>query len=254
MKTKDFRAQIKTEGDGLKEGQFRALVSVFGNEDSVGDVVMPGAFTKSLAEWAESGDAIPVIWAHRWDDPFAHIGKVLEAKETDRGLEVLGELNIEGNATAKQVHSLLKHRNVRQFSFAYDVEDGGWGTKDGREVFELRQLKVHEVGPCLLGANQATELLAAKAASLADGVKAGRVLSQKNYDTLVTARDALNAVIEAAEPEKTSEPVGSEKKTDEKSDDALTLPADDEPTGAKSDVDARSAHRRALAVAIIHNL
>lgn len=233
MNIKDFRAQVKAAGDDLGEGEFEAIVSVFGNEDSVGDVVMPGAFSKSLAEWTAKGDPIPVVWSHDWGNPFSHVGHVTEAKETERGLWVKGVMDLD-NPTAAQVHRLMKGRRVTQFSFAYDVEDGGWGERDGREVYEIRQAKVYEVGPTLVGANQATELLAAKAAVLADGAKAGRVLSQKNYDQLVQARDAINAVIDAAEPAKTSDAPASGD-SEQKTGQVPGSPADDEPTGAKSD-------------------
>lgn len=162
-----FAAEVKAVGSegsgGLPEGQFEALVSVFGNVDSSGDVVLPGAFTATLAEWAASGDSIPVVWSHRWDDPFAHIGEVVEATETERGLLVKGQLDVE-NPTGLQVAKLLKARRVKQFSFAYDVLEGGFAERDGQEVYELRQLKLHEVGPCLLGVNQETQLIAAKSA------------------------------------------------------------------------------------------
>src|SRR3954452_22350002 len=77
-RTRDFTAKVKAAGvaDGLAEGQFVAIVSVFGNEDSMGDIVRPGAFTSTLQDWADSGDPIPVIWSHDWDAPFAHIGTV----------------------------------------------------------------------------------------------------------------------------------------------------------------------------------
>lgn len=50
MKTKMFDAKVKAVGPdgGLEEGQFEAIVSVFGNEDSFGDVVLPGAFKNDL--------------------------------------------------------------------------------------------------------------------------------------------------------------------------------------------------------------
>ncbi|MEV7364254.1 HK97 family phage prohead protease [Streptomyces sp. NPDC091299] len=203
MQTKDAPARVKAagEGDGLGAGEFTALVSVFGNEDSVGDVVMPGAFADDLARWKESGDPIPVIWSHDWGDPFSHIGSVTEAKETPAGLLVTGQLDLE-NPKAEQVFRLLKGRRVTQFSFAYDILDGGWGERDGGEVYELRKLKVHEVGPCLVGANQETELLAAKAASVASGAKAGRVLSQKNFEALTAAYTAIGEVLDSATPEK----------------------------------------------------
>jgi HK97 family phage prohead protease len=205
--TKDAPARVKAAGesDGLGAGEFTALVSVFGNEDSVGDVVMPGAFADDLARWKDSGDPIPVIWSHDWGDPFSHIGHVTEARESAGGLLVTGQLDLE-NPKAQQVFRLLKGRRVTQFSFAYDIEDGGWGERDGRDVYELRKLKVHEVGPTLVGANQETELLAAKAASVASGAKAGRVLSQKNFEALTAAYEAIGEVLTSAQPEKAAAP------------------------------------------------
>lgn len=259
MHTKNFDAKVKAAGPdgGLKEGQVRAVVSVFGNEDSVGDVVMPGAFKEDLERWQESGDKIPFIWSHDWADPFSHLGEVIEAKETEVGLEVLAEIHdLESNPKAAQVYRLLKGRRVTQFSFAYDIQDAGWGEKDGREVLELRKLRILEAGPCLVGANQETELLAVKAREMADRVKAGRVLSQKNYDRLTQARDAISAVIDEAVPdeEKTSSPPGGDK-TDEPSQVLSGPAADEEPNEAKSVAqDAGGAPRRALAVALITNL
>ncbi|MER8266526.1 HK97 family phage prohead protease [Streptomyces griseus] len=210
MRTKDFTARVKAAGtaDGLAEGQFVALVSVFGNEDSVGDVVKPGAFTETLAEWGAKGDPIPVIWAHKWGDPFAHVGRVIKAVETLGGLEVTGQIDDltgdDENPTAKQVYRLLKGRRVTQFSFAYDELKSAWVKDDNHRwggYWELQQLRLHEVGPCLVGANQETELLAAKAEGLARGAKAGRVLSQANYDSLTKAHEAIGEVLAAATPE-----------------------------------------------------
>ncbi|MBP5922174.1 HK97 family phage prohead protease [Streptomyces sp. LBUM 1483] len=215
MRTKEFAAKVKAVGvaDGLQDGQFLAVVSVFGTEDSIGDVVRPGAFTQTLAEWAAKGDQVPVIWSHQWADPFAHIGRVLKATETLQGLEVLGQIDDltgdDENPTAKQVYRLLKGRRVTQFSFAYDIGEGGWISDDEHPwggYYELRRLDLHEVGPCLLGVNRETELLAAKAQSLAAGAKAGRVLSQKNFESLTSAYNAIGEVLAAAEPEKAQHP------------------------------------------------
>jgi HK97 family phage prohead protease len=211
VRTMEVTAKVKAAGtaDGLAEGQFTALVSVFNNEDSYGDVVRPGAFTQTLSEWSAKGDDIPVIWAHQWSDPFSHIGRVVKAVETLQGLEVTGQIeDLEDNKTAAQVYRLLKGRRVTQFSFAYDVGEGGWITDDEHPwggYYELRRLDLHEVGPCLLGVNRETELLAAKAARLATGAKAGRVLSQTNYDRLTAAYTSIGEVLAAAQPEKARE-------------------------------------------------
>lgn len=208
MRTKDFTARVKAAGvaDGLAEGQFVALVSVFGNQDSVGDVVRPGAFTETLRDWQAKGDPIPVIWAHNWGDPFSHIGTVVKAVETLEGLEVTGQIDdLDTNPTSAQVYRLLKGRRVTQFSFAYDIDEGAWVESKDHDYggyYELRKLKLHEVGPCLIGANQETELLAAKAAGVAAGAKAGRVLSQRNFESLTAAYEAIGEVLSAAQPEK----------------------------------------------------
>jgi len=158
MKTKTYQAQVKATDDG-EAGTFEALVSVFGNVDHANDRVMPGAFAKSLERWTESGDPIPVVFSHRWDDLDAHIGKVLSAEETDEGLLVTAQLDVADDPAAAKVHRLLKDRRIREFSFAYDVVDEK-KAKDGTN--ELIELDVIEVGPTLKGMNPDTVLVGAK--------------------------------------------------------------------------------------------
>ena len=170
LKTRDVLVKAVAGADGstydgvdLAEGEFIALVSAFGNVDSYGDVVMPGAFADTIAAHEASGDPIPVVWAHQWADPFSHIGHVLKAWETEDGLLVHAALDLEDNPTARQVHRLLRSKRIRQFSFAFDVQEAGWGIRknaDGQDVdvYELRRLDLNEVGPCLLGVNRETEL------------------------------------------------------------------------------------------------
>lgn len=204
MLVKSRPINIKAAGteDGLVEGQFRAVVSVFGNKDSYGDKVMPGAFADTLQEWRAKGDPIPVFWSHQMSDPEMCIGYVdpKDAVETDIGLEVLGQIDIGDDASpkAKQSYRLLKERRVTQFSFAYDIEEAAWVETDDEWWYELRKLKLHELGPTPIGANQETELLAVKSAAehatkfvKHDLVKAGRVLSAKNETTLREAQASL---------------------------------------------------------------
>lgn len=230
MLVKEASAHVKAAGetDGLEAGQVKALVSVFDVVDSYGDVIRKGAFAKSLADWEQSGNVLPFIWAHDWGDPYSHIGVVEKAEETDEGLVVQAKLDLD-NPKAEQVYRLMKGRRVTQFSFAYDVVDGSEQKSDGRDVYELRELKLHEVGPCLIGVNQSTDLLSVKARELEAGLKAGRVLSQKNFENLVTARDALDQVIKAASPEEEEEKAAAVE-----ADSHIEVHADDETAGKSS--------------------
>lgn len=246
---KTCHAQIKAAGteDGLAEGQFRALVSVFGNKDNQGDVVMPGAFKDSLADWSDSGDPIPMYWSHQMNDPDYNIGWVQEAKESEAGLEILGQLDLEDGTSskAKQVYRLLKGRRVTQFSFAYDVLDGAQSEKDGDSFYELRKLKLYEVGPTPIGANPATELLGVKHADLA-----------KSEDELTTALEAIAggvAVIKnvLAHVAVSSDDEGKANTAQEKASD--TGPATDKelpPEGATSKEPSRATPVSVLAAQI----
>lgn len=207
MLTKSAPARVKALTAGDPDGTFEAVVSVFGNIDRMGDVVLPGAFTDTLAEWKASGDPIPVLWSHNSRDPDYHIGTVIEAAETSEGLQIKGQLDLEGPGKARQVYRLLKGRRVTQFSFAYDVLDGAPAKIDGQDVFELRKLKLYEVGPTLVGVNPETRLIGAKSDDdlLADRIgsmhsllaelKAGRTLSAANEGRIRTAVSELNVVL-----------------------------------------------------------
>lgn len=164
MHVKSCPVEIKAAGDheGTEEGVFEALVAAY-NVDSCGDQIVPGAFADSLKTWSGSGAPIPVYWSHRMDDPDYNIGHVIEARETDDGLWVKAQIDLEG-PKAKQVYRLLKGRRVRMFSFSYDIEDSFKSKSDtGDDINELRRLKLYEVGPTAIGMNQSTDLLAVKA-------------------------------------------------------------------------------------------
>lgn len=162
--------------DGGKAGEFTALVSVFGNVDLVGDRVLPGAFAKSLDRWKASGDPVPIIFSHQWDNLDAHVGFVdpADIEETEDGLLVRrGQMDLD-QPFAKRLFDLLDQRRIREFSFAYDVVEEHAG-EDGAN--ELGEVDLIEVGPTLKGANPATELVGVKAlvATLSDGLKADLV-------------------------------------------------------------------------------
>jgi HK97 family phage prohead protease len=145
-------------------GAFEALASAFGNIDRQNERVRAGAFTETLREWRASGREIPVVVSHKWDDPFAVIGSANpdHVHETTRGLLVRGSLDLEDNATARQVHKLMRRGNLTAWSFGFTVPPGGSSRKDG--VTEINRVDLHEVGPCLVGANADAQLVAVKSA------------------------------------------------------------------------------------------
>lgn len=155
MEKKTYKADVKaTDTDGT----FKALVSVFNNIDTVGDRVMPGAFARSLKERGLP----PVIFSHQWHDLRAWIGQTTKAEETSRGLEVEGYLFLDTNDGAKIVHEAMKSGALKEFSFAFDIAEEKSVKEEDEEIRELHDLDLYEVGPTLVGANPATELISVR--------------------------------------------------------------------------------------------
>lgn len=149
------------------KGAFEALVAVFGNVDTYGDRIIKGAFERTLEE-----DGLPpIVWSHDWRTP--PVGATLKATETDDGLVIAGQLFVDRVPLADHVYAAMSTKGgdgkppLRQFSFGYDVR--GYSVHESEdpnawngEVRDLTDLKLLEVGPCLIGVNPSTELLAIK--------------------------------------------------------------------------------------------
>lgn len=206
VKMKDTRIRVKAgPEDGLKDGQFEAYASVFGNKDSYGDVVVPGAFTDTLSGWKDSGNLLPLLFGHNMSDPDYNIGHVEDAKEDDHGLLTLNQLDLE-SPKAAQVYRLIKGRRINQMSFAYDVLEGGWakrqkdpdagdGPDNEEEYFELRKLKLYEVSVVPIGANQETEITAVKAAALAEQQLREGTLSPAAFESLLKTYHSIGDLL-----------------------------------------------------------
>lgn len=147
--------EFKALDDG--KGEFEAIVAVFGNVDLAGDRIVKGAFADSLKAWEAKGRPIPVVFSHDWQNLDAHIGQVTDAKETDQGLYVKAQLDMQDPAAAK-VFRLMKAGTLAEFSFAYDVVE----EKLQNGANELLKLDVIEVGPTLKGMNPETQLVSVK--------------------------------------------------------------------------------------------
>lgn len=156
MDRKTFPARMKAQEGSEGTGTFEALVSVFGNVDSMGDVVMPGAFERTL----EERGLPPVFYSHQWG--VGPIGHTTAAKETDDGLVVTAELYVE-DPSVSRIYRNMKAGALKEFSFAYEVVDSTVEERDGDEVRLLTDVELYEVGPTLVGANDQTELLQVRA-------------------------------------------------------------------------------------------
>lgn len=148
-------------------GIVECFVAGIGNKDSVGDVVISGAFAKSLTHRKPR-----VVWGHSWNDP---IGKVLEMYEVPIGDSRLPSKMRNagiGGLYAKVQFNLQSEKGKEAFAtVAFFGEDQEWsiGYKTIDSIFDpnlqaniLKEVELYEVSPVLHGANQLTGTISIK--------------------------------------------------------------------------------------------
>ena len=159
MLKKSFEIKdIESEG-----GEIKAYAATFDRiRDSYGDIIAPGAFSKTLNDWQESGHPIPLLFGHRTDDPRMNIGSVVEASEDERGLLIKAQFD-ETSDVAQYTRKLVQEGRLTKLSFAYDVLDSAPVVlEDGTKANELRELKLYEISLVPIPANEFTEVLEVK--------------------------------------------------------------------------------------------
>ena len=139
--TKRLDAQLKIKSIS-EEGEFSGYGSVFGVEDSYGDVVVSGAFEESLKEWKEKGRLPSMLWQHNRSEP---IGIYTKIEEDDQGLYVEGKLLIDGDCLAQRAHAHLKPGSISGLSIGYNLGANGWRWDSEKEVFILSKIDLWEV-------------------------------------------------------------------------------------------------------------
>ena len=140
-------------------------LSAFGNKDHVGDIIVKGAFTKSLKERKEQ---IFFLNQHNWDQPH---GKFNMLQEDAKGLY------FESNPLVETTYSsdLLKLYDagiINEHSIGYQtMQDEVEG-----DVRMLKELKLYEGSNVTLGANPETPFMGMKAGTKRASDQVKRIL------------------------------------------------------------------------------
>lgn len=148
-------------------GIVECFVAAIGNKDSVGDIIIPGAFNKSLKRRKPR-----VVWGHDWNQPIGKVIDIFEVSPSDPRLPMKMKQAGVGAVYARVQLNLKSERGREAFSFVqFFGEEQEWsiGYKTLDAVFDpklqaniLKELELYEVSPVLHGANQLTSTLSVK--------------------------------------------------------------------------------------------
>jgi HK97 family phage prohead protease len=135
-----------------EQGTFEGLLSPYGIVDGGGDIVEPGAYTKTLKD---QGPTRPMLWQHGSKDP---IGLITLEERAD-GLWCKGQLLMEDDL-AKRAYRFIKARIVKGLSIGFE------SVKDSLQagVRHLNEIKLYEGSIVTFPMNESALITSVKSA------------------------------------------------------------------------------------------
>lgn len=119
------RIEVKFSTDSIGEkGTFTGYGAVFGNTDSHGDVIAPGAFKRTLDVWKQR-DALPPMrlmhgaMGNMFSGSDLPIGVWTEMREDSKGLYVEGKISGVESGRGQDIYELMKDGALGGLSIGY---------------------------------------------------------------------------------------------------------------------------------------
>ena len=133
-----------------KAGIIKGYGSYFGNKDSDNDVIVKGAYKKTIAE---NGERVKYLYQHDMNQP---IGKMTELYEDDKGLVFVAE--IAKTQMGMDVVELMKSGVITENSVGImPIQKENKG-----DYREIKEVKLYEISAVTLAANDQAKILDVK--------------------------------------------------------------------------------------------
>ncbi len=146
------------------EGAFEGYASTFGNEDLGRDVMVAGAFTKSLR--ARPAARVKMLRQHDTDEP---IGTWTELVEDARGLRAKGRLILD-TTKGRETHALMRAGALDGLSIGFRTLKDRFDRPKG--IRYLEEVDLFEISVVTFPMNTRSTVTAVKAAHSAERARA----------------------------------------------------------------------------------
>jgi HK97 family phage prohead protease len=150
-------------------GRFAGYASVFNSVDRQDDVMLPGAFTQTLAEKPISH--MTVLWQHQWHEP---VGITHQLFEDAHGLYIEGQLLLDV-ARAREAYSLIRAGAVSGMSIGYRPIQYRHDPDSG--IRYLQSVELFEISLVTLPAHPDARISTVKAYGADDAMQVAACLS-----------------------------------------------------------------------------
>lgn len=156
--TLDIQAELKAyNGDDEEEkGVFSGYGSIFGNKDLGNDVMMQGAFAKSIASKGPKG--VKLLYQHDAKEPIGVFDEIIEDR---KGLRVKGRLAM-GTQKGREVYELMKMGAIDGLSIGYRVSPKGADYDERGKKRMLKEVDLMEISAVTFPMNTRARVQAVK--------------------------------------------------------------------------------------------
>jgi HK97 family phage prohead protease len=167
MNHHDISFEIK---EVSSSGTFCGYGSVYSVIDQGDDIVMPGTFTKSLADLYIKNQMPAMLWQHRVAEP---IGAYTSVKDDESGLFVEGKLALKTQRGA-EAFELMQMKAISGLSIGFITNDADFNAKTG--IRTIKSADLYEISLVTFPMNDAARVSAVKSIS-----EIGDLTSAENY-------------------------------------------------------------------------
>jgi HK97 family phage prohead protease len=186
-----------------KARRFAGLASTW-DQDLGNDVIHKGAFAKTLSHWRSAKNKpIYLLDSHRHMSVDDVLGKMVEATETDAGLEA--EFELRDTRNAQDALKAVEGGFIDGLSIGYQPtgEPRYEKTVSGKTVRHLTEIKLHEVSLVVFPMNEGARVDPSSIKSILDAVKANQLtLSDEDKTELLAYLSTATTPIPAPDAPK----------------------------------------------------
>ena len=197
-----FKARAGQVTIDKAQGIVECFVAAIGNKDSVGDIIVPGAFDGSLKRRKPR-----VVWGHNWNEPIGKVLDIVEVAPRDPrlpekmkkagvgGLYARVQFNMNSQRGKEAFANVAFFGEEQEWSIGYKTIDADYDAQHQANV--LKEVELYEVSPVLHGANQLTGTLSVKES--AECGKDGELCAVKDFTEPIETKAALETVEEVTQ-------------------------------------------------------
>lgn len=183
--------------------------SMFGNVDSYGDVVVKGAFKKTIKERVNGG-LVPFVSDHEWSVN-ALLGTITKASEDNTGLHFTAKLSEAQSVQDVKQKMIEGHLKQTSFSFrtiAQEFPKDGTpeAVIDNTPVYRyLKEVSLLDIAPVVIAANERAHITSVK--SLVSQIQLGEIDEKELTDVIeemlkltdLDAKTLINEILRKAD-------------------------------------------------------